>query len=107
GLAGVLWMVLASIPFAQQPASTEPQLSQGAPSADSSDGPHSPSAADIRRLIRQLDSPAVKAREEATEALLKLGPSAVPMLEQAAEGASFEARTRISEIIGRLRVRGV
>lgn len=107
GLAGVLWMVVASVSLAQQSPSTDPHASQGAPSADSSDGPHSPNAADIRRLIRQLDSPAVKAREEATEALLKLGASAVPMLEQAAEGASFEARTRISEIIGRLRVRGV
>jgi hypothetical protein len=59
---------------------------------------------DIARLVEQLGSDDYEVREEATKALAKLGPAAIPFLEAAANGDNPEAARRAASLIPRIRL---
>lgn len=65
--------------------------------------PSAPDAAQVQRLVRQLESPSVKTRDAAAKELEELGESILPLLERTAEDAAFETQARILEIIAQLR----
>ncbi|MGL4419474.1 MAG: HEAT repeat domain-containing protein, partial [Gemmataceae bacterium] len=68
--------------------------------ATPTDTPPSP----IAVLITQLNEPLFPVREQATQALMKAGPEAIPLLETALkESASSEVRERVEGILERLR----
>jgi hypothetical protein len=54
-------------------------------------------------LFPRLDDDAVEVREKAERQLVKLGPAAVPVLEEALKGRSAEATYRIRTVLERLR----
>jgi hypothetical protein len=79
------------------------------PIGESAEGGGRPDPAAVAGLIRQLDDPAFKKRQEAAAALTALGPAVLPQLEQAGTGASFEAQASLRQITHILRdlLRGV
>ncbi len=54
--------------------------------------------AEVRRLVRQLDSDELAQRNAAEEALVKKGPAALELLPAATERLSAEARERLARI---------
>jgi RNA polymerase sigma factor (sigma-70 family) len=63
-----------------------------------------PDAGALAKLVADLDSDRFAAREAATRALTALGPAAVPALEAGlAKGPSAEGKTRIVDLLARLR----
>ena len=53
-------------------------------------------------LFPRLDDDAVEVREKAERQLVRLGPAAIPVLEEALKGRSAEALYRIRNVLGRL-----
>jgi len=60
-------------------------------------------AADIRRLIGQLDADDFETRETASRQLWQIGPSALPFLEDATRQSSVEARYRAASLAQSIR----
>ncbi len=79
-----------------EPQATGPQTTADADMAPAADGR-------IQQLIDQLNADAWAARQEAEEALVALGSSVLPHLEQAIQGSDdLEVRTRLRTILGRI-----
>lgn len=57
---------------------------------------------ELRRLVRQLDSPRSQQREAATRRLNRVGDEALPLLLEIQDDLSFEVRLRIDPIINML-----
>jgi hypothetical protein len=60
-----------------------------------------PTAEELQALVQQLDADDFGKRQEASQALGKLGPAAIPALEQALRSDSTEAATRSFELMER------
>jgi hypothetical protein len=56
-----------------------------------------------RKLIAQLGAESYKDRQDATEALVKIGPAIIPLLEKHLDAADPEVLSRLREILERLR----
>jgi hypothetical protein len=61
--------------------------------------PAAPTAAEIQRLVQQLGDESFDVREKASEAIVKLGISALPHLEKAEKAEDAEVRIRASRAI--------
>jgi hypothetical protein len=59
-------------------------------------------AAEIDRLVADLDAPRYSERQSASEKLAALGPAALSALEKAAKGESLEVTTRAVELLKKL-----
>jgi hypothetical protein len=59
-------------------------------------------AAEIDRLVAELDAPRYSERQSASEKLGALGAAAIPALEKAAKGESLEVTTRAIELLKKL-----
>jgi hypothetical protein len=59
-------------------------------------------AAEIDRLVADLDAPRFAERQSASEKLAALGAAALPALEKAAQGESLEVATRAIELLKKL-----
>ena len=64
-------------------------------------------ASRIERQIQRLQNDSIEEREDAARQLNGFGPEAIPFLEKASRDQEREVRTRIEEVLHRLRRRAV